>query len=106
MAHCAEIHPETKEVLRVIVTSDTYGALSCEEWCAKTYGGIWKKTSYNTHAGKHPENRPFRKNYAAIGYKYDEVRDAFIPPKQKEDLILDEETCQWVEPSKTEENGL
>ena len=33
---------------------------------------IWKQTSYNKN---------FRKNFAGIGYRYDEQEDAFIPPK-------------------------
>ena len=47
----------------------------------------WKQTSYN---------RTFRKNYAGIGYTYDESRDAFIPPKPNEVLGFDEETCTWI----------
>jgi len=59
--------------------------------------GEWVQTSYNTHGGQHPEGRPLRKNYAGIGYTYDAVRDAFIPPKPEGDYALDEETCLWVE---------
>jgi len=59
--------------------------------------GEWIQTSYNTHGGQHPENRPLRKNYAGIGYTYDAERDAFIPPKPEGDYALDEETCLWVE---------
>ena len=60
---------------------------------------LWIQTSYNTHAGKHPENRPFRKNYAGIGYTYDSGRDAFIPPKPFPSWTLVEETCQWTAPT-------
>jgi hypothetical protein len=59
--------------------------------------GQWIQTSYNTHGGQHPENRPLRKNYAGIGFTYDAERDAFIPPKPEGDYALDEETCLWVE---------
>jgi hypothetical protein len=59
--------------------------------------GEWIQTSYNTHGGQHPENRPLRKNYAGIGFTYDAERDAFIPPKPEGDYALDEETCLWVE---------
>ena len=39
---------------------------------------------------------PLRKNYAGIGFTYDETRDAFIPPKPTEgNWVLDEETCLW-----------
>jgi len=33
---------------------------------------------------------------AGIGYTYDPVRDAFIPPKPTQDAVLDEATCQWI----------
>ena len=60
--------------------------------------GTWLQTSYNTSGGKHPEGRPLRKNYAGIGYTYDPVRDAFIPPQPYASWTLDEETCQWQSP--------
>lgn len=63
-----------------------------------TSPGEWIQTSYNTHAGQHPEGRPLRKNYAGIGYTYDPVRDAFIPPKPSDSWVLNEETCQWEDP--------
>ena len=50
---------------------------------------IWKQTSYNGN---------IRKNYASIGYTYDEDRDAFIPKKPFASWILNEETCQWEAP--------
>jgi hypothetical protein len=60
--------------------------------------GQWIQTSYNTHGGQHPEGRPLRKNYAGIGYTYDSVRDAFIPPKPFASWLLDEDTCLWNAP--------
>lgn len=39
-----------------------------------------------------------RKNYAGIGYTYDEDRDAFIPPKNYPSWILNEDTCLWEAP--------
>ena len=50
---------------------------------------IWKQTSYNNS---------IRKNYAGIGYKYDETRDAFISPKPYPSWTLNETTCQWEAP--------
>jgi hypothetical protein len=50
---------------------------------------IWKQTSYNAN---------FRKNFAGIGYTYDEDRDAFIPKKTYNSWILNENTCQWEAP--------
>jgi hypothetical protein len=64
-----------------------------------TSPGEWIQTSYNTFAGQHPEGRPLRKNFAGIGYTYDRERDAFISPKPEGDWVLNEETCQWEEPT-------
>lgn len=61
--------------------------------------GQWIQTSYNTLQGQHLlGGTPLRKNYAAIGYTYDSVRDAFIPPKPYSDWVLDEDMCDWVAP--------
>lgn len=49
----------------------------------------WKQTSYNGN---------FRKNYAGIGFSYDSVRDAFIPPKPFNSWVLNEDTCIWESP--------
>jgi hypothetical protein len=65
-----------------------------------------KRTSYNTHGGIHYTNsvksqdqsKAFRKNYAGIGYYYDSIRDAFIPPKTFPSWILDEFSCLWQSP--------
>ena len=59
----------------------------------------WKQTSYNTKEGVHLlGGTPFRKNYAGIGYKYDQTRDAFIPPKPYNSWTLNETTCDWEPP--------
>jgi hypothetical protein len=50
---------------------------------------VWKQTSYNNN---------IRKNYAGIGYHYDQARDAFIPPKPFNSWILNEDTCRWEAP--------
>jgi len=60
---------------------------------------IWKQTSYNTHGGVHSSGgTPLRKNYAGIGFTYDEDRDAFIPKKPFNSWILNEQTCLWNAP--------
>lgn len=60
---------------------------------------VWKQTSYNTRGGQHLTNgTPLRKNFAGIGYTYDENRDAFIPPKPFNSWILNEDTCIWKAP--------
>ena len=50
---------------------------------------VWKQTSYNNN---------IRKNFASIGFKYDQTRDAFIPPKPYNSWILNETTCLWEAP--------
>ena len=60
---------------------------------------VWKKTSYNTFGGEHSSGgTPFRKNYAGVGFQYDQQRDAFIPPKPFNSWILNEDTCLWNAP--------
>jgi hypothetical protein len=60
---------------------------------------VWKQTSYNTQAGVHLNGEtPLRKNYAGIGYSYDQTRDAFIPPKPYLSWTLNETTCLWDPP--------
>ncbi len=56
----------------------------------------WVQTSYNTLGGIHLYGgTPLRKNYAGIGFTYDPVRDAFIPPKPEGEYVLNEDTCLW-----------
>ena len=60
---------------------------------------VWKQTSYNTFGGEHKlGGTPFRKNYAGIGFTYDETRDAFIEAKPYDSWTLDETTCVWKAP--------
>jgi hypothetical protein len=60
---------------------------------------IWKQTSYNTSGGVHTlGGTPLRKNYAGIGFIYDEDRDAFIPKKPFNSWVLNESTCLWESP--------
>lgn len=68
------------------------------ELSART-GDTYKQTSYNTYGGVHTlGGTPLRKNYAGIGYSYDEVRDAFIPPQPFASWILNDDTCLWDAP--------
>jgi hypothetical protein len=100
MAHFAEIDSEGT-VLRVLVVADDQEARG-QEFLADDLGlgGTWKKTSYNTAGGVHANGgTPYRKNYAGIGFKYDAVKDAFIPPKPFASWILDVETCLWNAPT-------
>ena len=79
-------------------------------------GNVYKQTSYNTRGGVHYDpvtNQPssdqtkaFRKNFAAIGYKYDSARDAFIPPQPYPSWALNEQTCLWEPPIAYPNDGL
>ncbi len=61
--------------------------------------GEWIQTSYNTYGGEHKlGGTPLRKNYAGIGFTYDRVKDAFIPPKPFASWVLNEDTCLWDAP--------
>jgi len=67
---------------------------------------IWKQTSYNTRSGTHKNGgTPFRKNFAGVGYTYDEDRDAFIPPRPYPSWTLNETTCLWEAPVVKPDDG-
>ena len=57
---------------------------------------VWKQTSYNGN---------IRKNFAGIGYTYDQTRDAFIPPKPFNSWVLNETTCLWEAPVAYPDDG-
>ena len=86
MAHFAKLD-EKNIVTGVYVVGDEYET-TYAEW-RKEFGEVYVQTSYN--------NR-IRFNYAGIGYSYDEVRNAFIPPEPEGNLGLDETTCRWLMP--------
>jgi hypothetical protein len=68
--------------------------------------GEWIQTSYNTHGGEHKlGGTPLRKNYAGIGFTYDRVKDAFIPPKPFASWVLNEDTCLWDAPVAMPQDG-
>ena len=98
MAHYAFLD-ENNIVTEVIVGIDEtelIEGLDPETWYANFRGQTCKRTSYN---GK------IRKNYAAIDYLYDSVRDAFISPKPFSSWVLDEETCTWKAPTQYPTDG-
>ena len=97
MAHYAFLD-ENNIVTEVIVGKDESN-FSWEQQYSFIRGQLCKRTSYNTNAGIHKlGGTPFRKNFAGIGYTYDETRDAFIPPKPYNSWILNEDTCNWNAP--------
>lgn len=89
MAHFAKI--ENGIVTQVIVAEQ-------DVIDSGLFGDSWVQTSYNTYGGQHPEGRPLRKNFAGIGFTYDPVKDAFIPPKLFASWVLNEDTCLWKAP--------
>lgn len=97
MAHYAFL--ENNIVTEVIVGNDESTG-DWETYYARFRGQVCKQTSYNTRGGVHIlGGTPFRKNYAGIGYSYDEVLDAFIPPKEFASWSLNTTTCQWEPPT-------
>lgn len=108
MAHYAILNNDNI-VIEVFVGRDENdlpeGVSSWEDYYT-TPGATCKRTSYNTNAGVHMlGGTPFRKNYAGIGFSYDEMRDAFIPPKPFPSWILNEDTCLWDPPVPKPETG-
>jgi hypothetical protein len=117
MAHYAKIsNNNIVEQVVVVNNEDTLDENGNEsEYIASIFlqsviglGSNWKKTSYNTRGGiyRHSvtnepledQSKAFRKNYAGIGYTYDEQRDAFIPPKPFPSWVLNEFSSLWESP--------
>ena len=99
MAHYAFLD-ENNVVTEVIVgKNENEDGVDWEEHYGNFRGQTCKRTSYNTMHGEHKlGGTPFRKNYGAKGYKYDDTRDAFISPKPFASWTLNETTCQWDSP--------
>jgi hypothetical protein len=103
MSHFAKLD-ENNVVIFVTVGRQEDDGLEAE-LIART-GDVYRQTSYNTRGGVHytdgepsaDQTKAFRKNYAGIGYTYDEERDAFIPPQPFESWVLNEDTCLWEPP--------
>jgi hypothetical protein len=98
MAHFAKIglNNIVTEVL-VVANRETMDAQGNEQESIgieflKTLTGheTWIQTSYNGN---------IRKNFAGVGYTYDEQRDAFISSKPFASWTLNETTCRWDAPT-------
>lgn len=104
MAHFAKV--EDGIVTEVIVISQ-------DEVNTGLFGdpSLFVQTSYNTRGGVHygpngqPDGPGLRKNYAGIGYTYDPVLDAFIPPQPYPSWLLNTETCLWEAPVPYPDDG-
>jgi hypothetical protein len=95
MAHYAFINSDNI-VTEIIVGKDESDTThNWEQYYGLIRNQVCKRTSYNGN---------IRKNYAGIGYTYDESRDAFIPPKPYASWILNEQTCNWKAPVAMPEN--
>ena len=109
MASFAQLnHKNIVEKVIKVSDNDAPNEAAGIEFCKKLFGPneTWKQTSYNTKGGIHLDGgTPFRKNYAGIGYKYDEDKDAFIPPCKYASWILNSETCLWEAPVAKPDDG-
>jgi hypothetical protein len=92
MAHYAFLNGNNivTEVIVGIDETELIEGLDPETWYGNFRGQTCKRTSYNGN---------IRKNYAGIGFTYDDELDAFIAPKPYASWILDEATCQWKAPT-------
>ena len=109
MAHFAKIGTGNI-VLRVhtIHNNEAPTEEAGQEFLRRTHKNkdTYKQTSYNTYGGVHTlGGTPFRKNYAGIGYQYDQTRDAFIAPKPYPSFVLNEDTCLWESPVAYPDDG-
>lgn len=90
MAHYAFLDSDNivTEVIVGVDETELLEGLDPEAWYSNFRSLACKRTSYNGN---------IRKNYAGIGFTYDEGRDAFIPPKSNchPEEALNEETCRW-----------
>ena len=113
MAHWAQVD-ENNVVLNILV-GDNNDPAEGYDWLVENLGGTWLKTSYNTRGGIHynPEtgepsedqSKAFRKNYAQVGFIYNEDIDGFITPKPAESWILNKDTGLWEAPTPYPDGG-
>ena len=99
MGHYAFL--DSNNIVTEVITGRDEGAdgVDWEQWYGEFRGQVCKQTSYNTCAGNHLRGgTPFRKNYAGIGFTYDEKLDAFISPQPYPSWVLNEDTCLWEPP--------
>jgi len=109
MAHFAKLKVgnivERVEVVSDDIVTTEQAGLEFLQNLYKT-SDMFKQTSYNTRGGVHLlGGTPFRKNFAGVGYTYDQTRDAFIAPKPFNSWILNETTCLWEAPVTKPDDG-
>ena len=100
MAHYAFLNMQNIVTEVIVGKDETDGPTNWEMHYGNIREQVCKRTSYNTQGGVHSgDGIPYRKNYAGVGYTYDETRDAFIPPKPYDSWTLDETSCTWQAPT-------
>ena len=106
MAHYAFLNMQNIVTEVIVGKDETDGPKNWEIHYGNIREQVCKRTSYNTSAGEHKLGEtPFRKNYAGIGYTYDQTRDAFIEPKPYPSWELNENTCIWEAPTPRPDDG-
>jgi hypothetical protein len=113
MAHYAFLNMQNIVTEVIVGKDETDGPTNWEIHYGNFREQVCKRTSYNTRGGVHYTNgvpsddqsKAFRKNYAGIGYTYDQNRDAFIPPKPFNSWTLNEDSCLWESPVAYPEDG-
>ena len=106
MAHYAFINMQNIVTEVITGKDETDGPTNWEIYYGNLKQQICKRTSCNTKGGQHLNGGiPFRKNYAGIGYTYDQTKDAFIPPKPYNSWVLNENTCLWDPPVEMPSDG-
>jgi hypothetical protein len=99
MAHYAFLDADNVVTEVIVGKNEGEDGIDWEVHYGNFRGQTCRRTSYNTQGGQHTAGgTAFRKNYAGIGYTYDSVRDAFIPPQPYPSWLLDEDTCLWHAP--------
>lgn len=99
MAHFAQL--DASNIVQEVIVVDNSNILDPDgneseaigiAYCQALYGTttIWRQTSYTAS---------FRKNYAGVGFTYNEAIDAFVPPQPFPSWSLNVETAQWEAPT-------
>ena len=106
MAHYAFLNMQNIVTEVIVGKDETDGPTNWEMHYGNLREQVCKRTSYNTRGGVHLDGGvAFRKNYAGIGYTYDETRDAFIPSQPFDSWVLNETSCLWEAPIAYPDDG-
>tara|TARA_R100001509_G_scaffold142298_1_gene97619 strand:+ start:146 stop:523 length:378 start_codon:yes stop_codon:yes gene_type:complete len=102
MAHFAKLNSDNIVQQVVVVSNDIATTEQAGvDFLNNLHGtnDVWKQTSYNTYANVHLlGGTPFRKNYASVGFTYNETIDGFVEPKTYDSWVLNETKGIWEPP--------